>query len=831
MKAPDTAPPPPRTPLQAVLDFSSSIWTGVALLATLLVYSAVGSAGIWIPKGIDIFSPDGWLQLNVRQWPGMEMTEFEWFHWWPFKALVGLVCLTMVLATVFRIFRPVDWRMGTMRIPLRLPRVTSYGVTTIHAGILVLAAGSVLYFSTKVEGDAPVARREVTARLPGGAVARMIAFPGNSASLGPAESAYKLQVASIDPQWEILSGQDKGKRAYKVSVMVATPQRTFIRELLDGYPMYTEDLIRSAEPGGPPWTRAKKALGTPLVDAGIELALDYAPQEWLYLSTDIAKCWALYLREVPPAGAPGPWVERPIEGLPLYNDYLADLGDVWSAPGMSRPDHLRVEIHPLRAGDPLPGATITATSYLRYAAMEPRRRAGGDVFDPAMTVRLESTDGRGQEHALVALDPAQKMEPGGRMAFEWAPTQEKFDALVREPLLRIKVPAASVALEVPIRRTEQTDKDLPFEPIEGTEYAYRIKMVHDGLQLPSGDVISVAVVEVRAGDRSYVRWVSDDGVRTRDLPVEADPASGHGESLPLDENIVMEYAPGPPLLTIVAGPSAEELRLIVASAGAPPSVRALKVGEPSRLSEMISLTVVRYAPNTLVETKPSIVPPAQRDRDAKVQFSMIQVAVPGVKEPVWLRYHLWPFDSEELAFGRAYWRPQPLDLPDGRRLEMIFSRQRLKLPSPVALDDFVMETNVGGYSGQSLSVRNWTSRVRFQRPDPGGGWGDPLMVSLNDPQEYGGLWYFQAQWDPPEPQRGYAGLNYTVLGVGSRHGVNVMLVGCCMAVAGMIYAFYIKPIIKRKRLLTAAAAAPVRAAAGSSAARELARVAAGREPS
>ena len=91
---------------------------------------------------------------------------------------------------------------------------------------------------------------------------------------------------------------------------------------------------------------------------------------------------------------------------------------------------------------------------------------------------------------------------------------------------------------------------------------------------------------------------------------------------------------------------------------------------------------------------------------------------------------------------------------------------------------------------------NWTSEVRFRDGD---GWSQIEHVSVNDPRENGGYWYFQAQWDPPDPQRGYAGLNFTVLGVGNRHGVNVMLLGCCLSVLGMIYAFYVKPVIKRRR--------------------------------
>lgn len=42
-------------------------------------------------------------------------------------------------------------------------------------------------------------------------------------------------------------------------------------------------------------------------------------------------------------------------------------------------------------------------------------------------------------------------------------------------------------------------------------------------------------------------------------------------------------------------------------------------------------------------------------------------------------------------------------------------------------------------------------------------------------------------------------MNYTGLGVGNRNGVHVQLAGCCLAVTGMLFAFYVKPILKRRR--------------------------------
>jgi len=41
-------------------------------------------------------------------------------------------------------------------------------------------------------------------------------------------------------------------------------------------------------------------------------------------------------------------------------------------------------------------------------------------------------------------------------------------------------------------------------------------------------------------------------------------------------------------------------------------------------------------------------------------------------------------------------------------------------------------------------------------------------------------------------------MNYTGLGVCNRNGVYIQLAGCCLAVAGMIFAFYAKPVIRRR---------------------------------
>ena len=105
------------------------------------------------------------------------------------------------------------------------------------------------------------------------------------------------------------------------------------------------------------------------------------------------------------------------------------------------------------------------------------------------------------------------------------------------------------------------------------------------------------------------------------------------------------------------------------------------------------------------------------------------------------------------------------------------------------------------------------------------------MAYLETPGEFAGFRFFQAMWDPPaDAQTGApsAGLNFTGLGVGNRNGVYIMLFGGTLSVVGCVYAFYVKPVIKRRR----AAAVRARLDAGEfgeDARRRAARWAPGRE--
>jgi hypothetical protein len=59
---------------------------------------------------------------------------------------------------------------------------------------------------------------------------------------------------------------------------------------------------------------------------------------------------------------------------------------------------------------------------------------------------------------------------------------------------------------------------------------------------------------------------------------------------------------------------------------------------------------------------------------------------------------------------------------------------------------------------------------------------------------------FQSQWDPEDQA-------FTVLGVANRPGILTMTVGCVMITLGLIWAFYVKPVIINRRKAQALAAA------------------------
>lgn len=745
-------PPAPRGgPLTRLLDLFSSVWFGVTLMVLIFAYSSIGSA----------YPP-------FRQHPLLEMTEFEWFCWWPFNLLVALLSLTLIVTTL-------------RRIP---PRWTTAGVWMIHSGIVILILGSVYYFSTKVEGDVPVFRRKVVIEVPGAKKSiDLLARPGNRATLEGLAGAYQFEIANIQPDWPILTGADAGKKTYSVSLMVTTPQEKFVRQLLAGYPQYTEDII-------PGKGRAVKSTGRKLIDPTLNISLAYEPQTHFF----VRDTSALFVR----THGSKEWAERPIRGLPHYHERVTSPDHVWQWDSAAYDlNPIALHLPPSSDNDSFSDVDFRLDGFLRYALERAHWVGGGAVPYPVVGLSVHSPE-QHQDYELAALDSQAKQAQGGKIVFEWVEKPEELEALANSSMgtLRIEVPDKEIVLELPISELEATGSDAPFRKVEGSDYEFRLRNRLDNFPLGDGRIVSIAIVEIRTPERSFTRMVSDDPHATRDMSAEGS-GTGH-EVLEPDTSIVMTYTPPRPPITVVAGPEPMGLTVLFNPGDGPLQRFTPEVGDNVPLAPDWLLKVKYFHPNARPEFRPWIVPRHQRDRDAGRLRSMIRLTLSkdGWQKSLWLPFNPHAFADEQYHIpGRTVYSPRDIELPDGRRVELMFSRERHELPTAVALDDFTLLTHQGGLIGNNSNVRNYVSQLRFA--EASGGWSDPANMSLNQPATRDGWWFFQSTWDPPA--RGYAGMNYTGIGVGNRNGVHIQLAGVIIAVTGMLFTFYVKPIILRRR--------------------------------
>ncbi|MCC7409370.1 MAG: hypothetical protein IT442_15005 [Phycisphaeraceae bacterium] len=116
-------------------------WLLVAIGAAATV-GACGQVNLWI-------SQHPWFALHratvLYRLPGLEMTELEFYSWWPLKLILGLFVLNLVWATIRRI----EFKFQNL------------GVLSVHTGIVLIALGSMIYGHLKLEGDTILFRQDL----------------------------------------------------------------------------------------------------------------------------------------------------------------------------------------------------------------------------------------------------------------------------------------------------------------------------------------------------------------------------------------------------------------------------------------------------------------------------------------------------------------------------------------------------------------------------------------------------------------------------------------------------------------------------------------------
>ncbi|MEM9083775.1 MAG: hypothetical protein AAGB34_09275, partial [Planctomycetota bacterium] len=763
---PAPAPRPARSPLTFVLDLLSSVRLGIVTLTLLFVYTSIGSAGILYPlPGID--SLVDWQHIMVRQLPIFELTELEWFYTNTFIFLCALLCLNLTVTTV-------------RRIPFNRMKA---GVWMIHSGVIVLAIGSVIYFASKYEGEAVIIRRDLNIVTPT-STASIPVLPGNVVTT---EDDWTFQITQVDPAWPLLTEGVEGETAYAVSVMVTPPDGSemFMRQLLDGHESLNEDLVR--RDGPQPFQRIKNLDefdGQAILRDDVSLTLSAGVQSQFAMKDSNA-----ILARVK---GDREWTsEALIERLPRYNDYLGDQGAVWPAGYLAeqasrRPLNLQI------AGLEELGITARVKSYLRFAEIQDRFQPsaipGGETV---IRLLLEQPNERVFQHELVAGHPTRSAiahgPATGLIGFVHSEDNSTIDEIreAKKSTLIVTINGFDDEHRIPIAENTQ---DVAPKQLGSTGWSAKVLTVANNLQLdPGGPIFKVVDAEFHSPEGEVIRrWVFSDGDMTRDV-VSVEAKLPEETTRPPDPRVNSVYvASETPPMTFVS--TKQGVRLLSLTAGGAILERSVNAGEKIELPAGFSVRYSELIDNAMLESRPTIVPPNQRDPslDKSRLYSMIQVEVAetgsdNIIDTVWLPFHRFAYDSEaESIPSLGPYRPAEVTLSDGRTIELMFTREHRELPASVVLDEFELQARVGGFEGTTASIRDWKSHVQFQTESDTT---EILTVATNSPVEHNGLWFFQAFWDAPSgPVAGRpasAGLNFTGLGVTNRQGVWTMLIGSC----------------------------------------------------
>jgi ABC-type transport system involved in cytochrome c biogenesis permease subunit len=759
-----------------IMRILGSTWFAITLLVFIFLYSSVGSAVPPVRQGVlaDWF---GWEALRF------EMTEMEWFCSPVFVALVSLFCLSMIVATI-------------RRIPLNPARL---GEWIVHLGALVMVVGCFIYFGRKVEGDAVIYKRAALVSAPGVATpVKMIIRPGANVTVGTGNTQYRISVNRIVPRYEVPVGPNRGKQTTAVwfgvqSTGSAQPAR-FTRVMLAGYPSLTED-IAGTEAGTRP-------AGRGVFDANLRIDLDYEPQDTFFLEHTAA----IYARFDPHAN----WVEMPVRKLPRYYEHIPDAADISPGADGFVPPTRPIDIA-AAPGDPtspdakaLAGIRFRAIGYLPYAQLESHYVPGGNRLNPV--IRFSLVDGQGrQSYELAAFDPTRNRigsENGRfRIDFRWAASAEEHERLAvkHKPRLEFRVAGKPAPIELPL--SSLLDKGP--QSVPGTDYKVTIGSSDIMLNFPlmsealRGQSDDVVIVSVERGDKKFRRLVfAEHADQSRDLSEMHTPLPEFA-----DRDLQIRFVdPAPSGATLIGGPTDKDCEIVVNALDGEQTRRPLPVGEATTLAQNTApLTIDALIPQAVQDTRPSLVPRNQRQplQSVGAAMSLLDVEVDdGTREQrVWLPFNRYAFPDETYAYPERFqygsYMPRTVVLADGRTLELLYSRERRYLPASIALEQFVLETLPGGQR-----ERDFISEIRFYEKDH---WSPVREVRSNQPGQYGGLWFFQSEWDPKNEAM-------TVLGVGNREGIGIMLGGVLLSILGMIYSFYIKPIVLRRRMARDAAA-------------------------
>jgi hypothetical protein len=721
-----------------VIRLLSSVTFGVSLLAVILVYASIGSA---LPQARG----------------AIEMTEMEYFHHWVFAVLIVLFCVALTLATLLR----VRWR------------VDNAGVLIVHTGLLTLTGGALAYFAGKVEGDVFLASPHLKISMPDDRVVdKVLALPGESWSTTAPALGGAVSVAVTD----VSAGPVQPAARVDARIQVGGATRTV-----------------TLTPDDPP---------EPLA-GGLTVAFEPATTQTHFYDDHQP---TLYIRR----GDEGDWDAIDIAGLPAFRErFLPSAGPILDANGT------RVRAHritpalnlgplalptgwfeawrmPVRVDAAERPFDITINGYLPYIRGSITLAADGAArLNPAVNILPESA-GRVAPQALFAFDPARAYTLAGPIPveFRWLEDPGYLDAW-RQPLagthelaVTTTEPATQQRLAVAI--------DSP-AAIPGTDYVVElIEVIPEGEVDAAGfrgAITPLARVRVTRGDQTFTR------VLPQRFPNLARDTNAAGESAGqklLDPNIELRFrtaALGSVVLLATPGPDGNaDLHMAQYRTDGSVVVRAVTRDERIPIrggSRPMYLTVTGVFPRA-VEGMHPIVEPVNRRRPnvALRSMSAIHLDIVGRGPLAGWRTQRWLLFSPYLNVDT---RPLTLQPPNSETSWTFqYGRQRHDLGATLALRQ--LDTTM--FPGE-MQPTAWRSEFRY-RPH-GSDETREGEVYTNETYRVGAWTLFQSGADNERRWE------WSILGVGNRRGINPMIIGSILVTVGLLYAFYVKPIIRRRQ--------------------------------
>ncbi len=726
--------------------------------------------------------------ITLRRLPGIEMSELEYYSWWPLRLILLVFVVNMIVATV-------------RRIEFTFKNI---GVLTVHTGIITIALGSVYYNGLKLEGDTLL-----RAGLPDAS---------GTITIGPEQHVFYDNTAVA---LYVAEGWDTSKRP------------TWDMRRLSGVPRYNEydlgitrgevaSVVAGQRLGNPAPNPRTLDLSVPtgfnLVDENIKFRIvGYAP----YATG--AEDW----QRLDPRDRVGVSLERPLN--PLRMLYLHS--ELPNDEGVSKPEV------PLLAFTLAPRLPAERVSQARgFLAIEYTTGPEGGMSAERWRDLSEPLPPGAMWGLVVEVPPAPPGTNGFRAVL---PASEGQRFRVGETGYLILVKQLLAEPPFPIITEGYRGASSSVAVLEITTPDGR---TFERFQYHRFPEISQDVAGTQQDGRP-ARGATDPAIRTGLIEADTlqvyidEPDGGSGVTSPV--RAIIRQTGG-------------EVRVIEDLATEPAITNARSLGEGVKdawirdIVPKISLRIgERWEDAERIE-RPVSVDIAQRDRqfngthdkamiavevsvarDALIRTGSDKAApVASAQDPVWSRIVWVPFSRYlgiDSSTERVVW------LPDGRHVRLAFGREQHPLPGfEIALLDFQMIA----YDHRG-SPRDYQSIVRV-RPTDRDFEGFDHVTRLNAPLTAPWIWNDDRSWvanvsgrlvsglDPAQFKFSQAGwdadgweqsqaqadaglvpkpfVRYTVLGVGNNPGIHIIAFGGILMGLGIPWAFYIKPwLVQREK--------------------------------